>query len=83
MCLTRKQKRAIIELILGLGLGVPSIEDIFQGIFIEMFKSGNYSSIIGIITATIVGVVFTLDSVATLLGFRNLGDLLGRIDEED
>jgi len=80
----KKQIRAIIELILGLGLGVPAIENIFAGIFKEMFNSGNYLAIGGYITAIFVGVILTLDSIAVAFGFRNLGDLLEELgyDEE-
>ena len=84
--ISKKQRRAIIELILGIGLGVPSIIDIFNGIFIDYFKAGNVWAIIGIITATFVGIIFTLDAVAIAFGLKNLGDLLEKIgyceDEE-
>lgn len=85
MCLTKKQKRALVELILGLVLGVPSIEEIFGMIFYEQFKSGNTMALVGWIAAAIVGVVLTLDSIATLLGFRNLGALVEYLgyEEED
>ncbi len=83
MCLTKKQKRALIELILGLLLGVPSVIEIFQRIFQEEVKSGNNLAIIGLVTAIIVGLILTLDSIATLLGFKNLGDLLEYVGYEE
>ena len=83
MTVPKKQIRAIIEIILGLGLGVPSIEDIFQGIFWEMLKSGNYHAIIGLITAMFVGLILTLDSIATAIGFKNLGDLFEYLGYEE
>jgi hypothetical protein len=83
MCLTKKQKRAIVELILGLVLGVPSIEQIFAMIFKEQFQSGNSFALIGWITAAFVGIILFLDSIATLIGFKNLGDLLEYIGYEE
>lgn len=83
MCLTKKQKRALIELISGLVLGVPSIIEIFQIIFREEVRSGNNFAIIGFITAIFVGLILTLDSIATLLGFKNLGDLLQYLGYEE
>jgi len=77
----KKQIRIIIELILGLGLGVPSIESIFGGIFIEMLKAGNYMATIGIITAMFVGIILSLDAIAVACGFKNLGDLIEYFDE--
>lgn len=75
-----RQIRAIIELFLGLGLSIPSIEDIFEGIFKEMMNSGNSLAIIGYITAIIVGTILTLDSIAVAFGFKNLGDLLDEFE---
>ncbi len=79
----KKQIRAIVELILGLGLAVPSIEDIFAGIFKQMLNSGNYMAIWGYVTAVLVGIVLTLDSFAIALGFKNLGDLLEEVGYEE
>lgn len=82
MQMSKKQIRAIIELILGLGLGIPSIEDIFRGVFLEMFKAGNYFAIIGLVTASLVGIVLTFDSLAVALDFKNLGDLIEFLDDD-
>lgn len=73
--MSKKQGRAIIELIFGLALGIPSIEDIFSGIFLEMFRGGNYLAIIGLTASLFVGLILTYDSIAIALGFKNLGDL--------
>ena len=83
MCLTKKQRRAGIELFLGLVLGVPSIVDIFRIIFYEQVKSGNNGAIIGWFVAAVIGIILTLDSIATFLGFRNLGDLLEHLGYEE
>jgi hypothetical protein len=79
----KKQIRVIIELILGLGLGVPSMEDIFAGIFRQMWIDGNYMAIIGYITAVLVGLILFLDSIAVVCGFKNLGDLFEALEVEE
>jgi hypothetical protein len=64
-------------------LGVPSIEDVFTGIFLDMLKSGNFLAIIGLITSIFVGLILLFDSIAVVFGFRNLGNLLEEFGYEE
>ena len=78
--MTKKQIRALIEVILGLfGMSTP---DIFEKIFKEMWNSGNKYAIIGWITAVFVGLIFFLDGIATLAGYKNLGELIFQDEDE-
>lgn len=70
-------------MILGLGLGVPSTEQIFNGIFLEMIKEGNYLAIIGLVATLFVGVILILDSIAVAFGFKNLGNLMNYCEEDE
>ncbi len=81
--MTKKQKRAIFELILGIVFGIPTLPEIFNGVFIEMFKMGNKSVAIGIVTFGFLSVLLFLDSIAIACGFKNLGDLLEKFGYEE
>jgi len=78
--MTKKQNRAILELIGGLILGMPSFPEIFNKAFIEMWNAGNKFAVIGIFTSALVGTILFLDSIAITCGFKNLGDLLERFN---
>jgi hypothetical protein len=80
--MSKKQIRTITELVLGLALGVPSIENIFQGVFMEMWKAGNKIAVIGLFTSLFVGIILTLDSIAVAIGYKNLGDLVEVSEDE-
>jgi len=66
--------KAGIGLFLGFVLGVPSIEEIFQLIFVNQFKSGNPYALFGLIPAFFVGLIGTLNSIAIISGYENLGE---------
>lgn len=80
MCLTKKQRRAIVEIILGLfGMSTP---DIFEKIFKEMWNAGNKWAIIGWITAIFIGLISFLDGIVTLAGYKNLGEFIFQDEDE-
>ena len=81
MCLTREQRKAGISLFLGLVIGVPSIYKIFEIIFREGFNSGNKSAFIVLFLALFIGILFTLNSIAIFLGYKNLGELITELFE--
>jgi len=78
--MSKKQKRALIELVLGL-LGV-STPDIFREVFKAIWNEGNKYAIIGWIVAIIISIISLADGTATLAGYKNLGGLIFQDENE-
>lgn len=70
----KKQIKTGVLLFFGLAFSIPSIEKIFQMIFIEQFKGGNLYSIFGLIPTFLVGIILTLNSIVIIAGYKNLGE---------
>lgn len=71
-----KQVKAGLWLFLGI-IGVPSIYELFQIIFLAQIKEGNVAAWIGWIPAFIGGLLAILNSIAILFGYKHLGEMLG------
>lgn len=71
--------RALFWLILSI-IGVPTIPNIFKGIFKDIMELGNDFAIIGYITAIFLVVISTLNLIAVLLGHENLREWIKQIN---
>jgi len=67
-----KKIKVVIGLFFGFVLGVPSIEEIFQLIFIDQFKQGNPYALFGLIPAFFVGLLAFFNSISIIAGYNNL-----------
>lgn len=75
----KRQLNACFGLFLGLLIGVPSIEKIFQIIFVDQFKSGNPYALLGLIPAFLLGLFAILNSMAIIAGYENLREAFKRL----
>lgn len=74
-----REIRAIFWLILSI-IGVPTIPEIFRGIFKDIIKSGNLLGIIGYVIASFLVVISTLNLIVVVLGYENLKEWMEEWD---